>query len=210
MAGDDYETKYMGGGDALARSKAGMPWWFHLLMAFAIATIVGTSVAHATFVGLAGLPVLLLTWVLFMFLRVTVTPETVHVQLGLFGPKIAVADILEVSAEAYPFMKYGGWGIRLGLDGSIAYSVPGHGGRGVKIRYKKKSGREATVFVTSPDPEAIVAAIGQARAGRGANLPRVAAGRVRVEPNAAASEAPVDDEREDADGTEGKRARAPH
>ncbi len=170
MTVDDYERKFMGGGEALARSKAGMPWWFHLLLGLSCATILGTAIAHATFAGLAGLPVLMLVWLLFMYLRVTVTSDTVHVQLGLFGPKIPVADIVEAVAEKYPVMKYGGWGIRLGLDGSIAYSVPGHGGRGVRIRYRKKSGRETTAWVTSPDPEALVAAIDRARAAKGVRV----------------------------------------
>jgi hypothetical protein len=170
MKSDDYETKYMGGGQALARSRAGMPWWFHLLLAFACVAVVAPAVAHGTLASLVTLPFLLFVWVLFMFLRVTVTAETVHVQLGVFGPKIPVANIVEVAVERYPVLKYGGWGIRFALDGSVAYSVPGHGGRGVRIRYKKKNGRESTVWVTSPDPDALVAAIEQARAGSGVRV----------------------------------------
>jgi hypothetical protein len=170
MAADDYEKKYMGGGEALARSRAGMPWWFHLLLGMACIAVVGSAVASGTLVSLLTLPVLLLSWVLFMFLRVTVTAETVHVQLGVFGPKIPVEDIVEVATEKYPVLKYGGWGIRFALDGSVAYSVPGHGGRGVRIRYKKKNGRESTAWVTSPDPEGLVAAIEQARVAKGVRV----------------------------------------
>ena len=121
-----------------------MPWWFHLLLGMACIAVVGSAVASGTMVSLLTLPLLLLAWVLFMYLRVTVTAYTVHVQLGVFGPKIPLGDIVEVAAEKYPVLKYGGWGIRFTLDGSVAYSVPGHGGRGVRIRYKKKSGREST------------------------------------------------------------------
>jgi hypothetical protein len=197
MATDDYETKYMGGGEALARSKAGMPWWFHALLAMACITLVGTAIAHATLASLVTLPLLLLTWVLFMFLRVTVTAETVHVQLGLFGPRIPVTDIVEVTAEKYPVLKYGGWGIRYALDGSVAYSLPGHGGRGVRIRYKKKNGRESTAWVTSPDPDGIVAAIQEARSAKGVRV----AESVRV-----SGEAPLPAEVDEADEVQ-KQAR---
>jgi hypothetical protein len=194
MAVDDYETKYMGGGEALARSRAGMPWWFHLLLGMACIAVVGSAVASGTMASLLTLPVLLLSWVLFMFLRVTVTAETVHVQLGVFGPKIPVANIVDVAAEKYPVLKYGGWGIRFALDGSVAYSVPGHGGRGVRIRYKKKNGRESTAWVTSPDPDGLVAAIEQARAAKGVRV----AENVRVSAEALPAEevAEVDDEEE--------------
>jgi hypothetical protein len=138
MSADDYETKYMGGGEALARSRAGMPWWFHLLLGMACIAVVGSAVASGTLVSLLTLPVLLLSGVLFMFLRVTVTAETVHVQLGVFGPKIPLADIVEVAVEKYPVLKYGGWGIRFALDGRVAYSVPGHGGRGVRISVQEE------------------------------------------------------------------------
>jgi hypothetical protein len=180
---DDYEKRYMGGGEALARSRAGMPWWFHTLVGLAAVASAGSAVASGTWVGLATLPLLLLAWVLFMYLRITVTAEHVHVQLGLFGPKIPIADIVDAAVESYPFVKYGGWGLRFALDGSRAYSVPGHGGRGLRIRYKKRSGRESTVWVTSPNPEEILAAIDKARA----------ASRVRVDVPAEKAEAPAEE-----------------
>jgi hypothetical protein len=170
MADDEYEKKYMGGGEALARSKAGMPWWFHLLIGMACCASAGAGLASGTLASLVSLPILLLVWILFLYLRVTVTADTVHVQLGVFGPRVPIADILDVVAEKYSALKYGGWGIRFGLDGSVAYSVPGHGGRGIRIRYKKKNGGEATIWVTSPDPEALVAAIERARAAKGVRI----------------------------------------
>jgi hypothetical protein len=198
VAPDDYEKNYMGGGEALARSRAGMPWWFHALLAIACITTAGTAFAHGALGAIISLPVLLLVWLLFMFVRVTVTPDTVHVQLGVFGPKIAITDIVEVCAEKYPVMKYGGWGIRFAMDGSVAYSVPGHGGRGVRIRYKKKNGREATAWVTSPEPESLVAAIEHARASKALRI----AESVRVSSAIVPTE-----EIDDVEGNEEKRAR---
>jgi hypothetical protein len=195
MGTDDYERQYMGGGEAIARSKAGMPWWFHLLIAMACLSVVGTSLLHGATASLAILPVLLLVWILFLFLRVTVTSDTVHVQLGVFGPKIPVADILEVRAEKYSLLKYGGWGIRFALDGSVAYSVPGHGGRGIRIRYRKKSGRESTAWVTTPDPESLIAAIEQARGAKGVRVAEEV--RVRSEPSAREVAEPPEPETEE-------------
>jgi hypothetical protein len=162
---DEYEKKYMGGEGALARSRAMMPWWFHLVLAVAAAVSVFSAIASGAFASLLGLPLLGLVWLLFLYLRVTVTSDAVHVQLGLFGPKIAIADVVEATVAKYDVLKYGGWGIRLGLDGSVAYSVPGYGGRGLRVRFNK-GGKERVVFVTTPNPDELIAAIDKARGTR--------------------------------------------
>jgi len=164
-APDDYESKYMGGGEALARSRVGWPWWFHAIMGTMGAFLVFSAIASSTVVPLLSLPVLAVVWLLLMFLRVTVTTEHVHVQLGLFGPKIPIKKLIDAKAEDYQVLKYGGWGIRLGRDGSWAYSMPGSGGRGVRLTYETESGKKKEVFVSSNDPEAILAGIAKARAG---------------------------------------------
>jgi hypothetical protein len=175
MAADDYEKKYMSGDGALARSRAMMPWPFHVLVLFLAAFTTATSLASGTWVALATVPLLLLVWVLFMFLRVTVTPDSLHVQLGLFGPKIAMNEIVSATVAKYDALKYGGWGIRLGIDGSVAYSLPGHGGKGVAVTFDK-NGKQRKMFVTCPNPEEVVAAIEKARGGvRVAEDVRVAA-----------------------------------
>ena len=196
---DEYEKKYMGGEGALARSRAMMPWWFHLVIAVAAAVSVFSAIATGTLGSVIGLPLLALVWLLFLYLRVTVTADTVHVQLGLFGPKIATADIVDVAVAQYDALKYGGWGIRLGLDGSVAYSVPGYGGRGLRIRFNK-NGKERVVFVTSPNPDELVAAIDKARGTRVAAV------------ESATADAPLltaEDEADEADETEQERARKP-
>ena len=195
MSADDYEKKYMGGEEALARSRASMPWWFHLMLGSAVAVIVASALMSGHWAGLIGLPLLCLVWLLFLFLRATVTPDTLHIQLGLFGPKIPIADIVEVSVAKYDPLKYGGWGIRLGTDGSVAYSVPGHGGRGLRVRFTR-GGRERNVFVTSPNPDELLAAIERARGLRIATETRVAEASDGVE--------------EDEEGRQGAKApRAP-
>jgi hypothetical protein len=176
VAADDYEKKYMSGEGALASARARMPWPFDVLLLFLAAFTTATSLASGTWVALATVPLLLLVWLLFMFLRVTVTPDTLHVQLGLFGPKVAIDEITSATVAKYNPIKYGGWGIRLGVDGSIAYSLPGHGGKGVAVTFTK-NGKQRKMFVTCPNPEEIVAAIDKARARGGVRV----ASDVRVE-----------------------------
>ena len=169
-APDDYESKYMGGGEALARSRVGWPWWFHAIMGTSSAFLIFSAIASATLVPLLSLPILAVVWLLFMFLRVTVTREHVHVQLGPFGPKIPIAKLVDAKAENYQPLKYGGWGIRLGRDGSWAYSMPGAGGRGVRLTYETEGGGRSDVFVSTTDPESILAGIAKARAGTGVRV----------------------------------------
>ncbi|HEX7604868.1 MAG TPA: hypothetical protein VF316_24785 [Polyangiaceae bacterium] len=176
-APDDYESKYMGGGEALARSRVGWPWWFHAIMGTSGAFLILSAIASSTLVPLLSLPILAVVWLLLMFLRVTVTTEHVHVQLGLFGPKIPIAKLVSAKAEDYQPLKYGGWGIRLGRDGSWAYSMPGSGGRGVRLTYETEGGKKKEVFVSTNDPEAVLAGIAKARAGIGVRV----ADEVRVE-----------------------------
>lgn len=186
-APDDYESKYMGGGEALARSRVGWPWWFHAIMGASCGFLIFSAIASATLVPLLSLPLLAAVWLLFMFLRVTVTTEHVHVQLGLFGPKIPIAKLLSARAEDYQPLKYGGWGIRLGRDGSWAYSMPG-AGRGVRLTYETERGKRKEVFVSTPDPESILAGIEKARGGAGVRV----ADDVRVEQTSA----PADEDAE--------------
>ena len=190
MAADDYEKKYMSGDGALARSRAMMPWPFHVLLLFLAAFTTATSIASGTWVAFATVPILLLVWILFMFLRVTVTPDSLHVQLGLFGPKIAMNEIVTATVAKYDALKYGGWGIRLGLDGSVAYSLPGHGGKGIAVTFEK-NGKQRKMFVTCPNPEEVVAAIEKARGGV-----RVAGDELRVAPEEEETAADMEEEEE--------------
>jgi hypothetical protein len=62
--------------------------------------------------------------------------------------------------------------------------VPGHGGRGLRVRFNK-NGRERTVFVTSPNPDELLAAIERVRGTRVASDVRV---QVEAEPDETAEE----------------------
>src|SRR5262249_27670325 len=101
LAADDYEKKYMSGEGALASARARMPWMFDVLLLVLAGFTTATSLASGTWAALATVPLLLLVWILFMFLRVTVTRDALHVQLGLFGPKIAMDEITSASVAKY-------------------------------------------------------------------------------------------------------------
>jgi len=125
------------------------------------------------------------------------------VQYGLFGPKIAVGDIERCEAVDYDWKKYGGWGIRYGRDGSVAYNMMGDHGRAVRIVYRKGKATK-TVLVASHDPARLAAAINEARAAAPARAGvRVEAVVEREAEGAAAAER----EAEAAEAAEEKRAR---
>jgi hypothetical protein len=130
-------------------------------------------------------------WILFRVLRVHVTEQTVHIQYGTFGPRIPVAAITSCRVVDYELSNYGGWGIRYGLDGSWAYSLAGDSGRVVQIGWQE-GGKEKKVVVSSPDPDALAAAILLAMAGA---APRLRAPlEASSSPPLASSSDPAEDE----------------
>ena len=148
-----------------ARFRVANSWWFNALL--------GSITLLALWTGITALPrtigplviaaFVAALWLFLLFLRVTVTRSHVQVRFGFIGPKLPIGSVRDVQVEHYDWTRYGGWGIRRDDDGSYAYSVPGCGGRGVRITYAMKDGLERTVFVSSDRPEELVAAIDAAR-----------------------------------------------
>jgi hypothetical protein len=175
-APDPYVAKYMSGpGGALYFAKLTAPLAFHLLFLLPLVVSAGSAlVAHASLlVPLFGVIPLLFVWILFSALRISVTAKEVHVQYGLFGPRIPVESIESCEACDYDWKQYGGWGIRYGRDGSVAYNMLGDGGRAVRITYKKGK-KTKTVLIAAKDPERLATAIHQARAmALGSAAPRL-------------------------------------
>src|SRR5262249_38395089 len=122
---DAYEASYMEGGRSLARTREGIPWWSHALIGGTAASVVGVAVSYGVLGALPLLPLPVMAWAMFMYLRVSVTADHVHIQLGLFGPKIPLEAIEHCSAEHDSPLRYGGWGVRFAKDGTVAYSMPG-------------------------------------------------------------------------------------
>jgi len=155
---DDYEARYMEGGASLARSKQRMPWWFFALMGLALLAHVGAMVAAASLVGLVTVPLLLMVTLLLSHLRLSVTSSHIHVQYGLFGPKIPLAAVESVAAIRYSPLRFGGWGIRY-AGGAWTYSVPGSTGDAVEIVWRDASGTRKTHVITCEDGPAMARAI---------------------------------------------------
>lgn len=156
---DDYATKFMGGDRVRFLDKVRAPWWLNAVLgvtgaAGVAATIAAGDPIAAGIVGGGSF----LAWSVLTTMRVTVTDSHLHVQYGLFGPRIALADIAAVEVVDYHAMRYGGWGIRRSISGNVAYSMPGRGGKAVRIT--TTSGK--VIEVTSEQPAALAAAINDA------------------------------------------------
>ncbi len=196
-AGDEYVAKYMEGGEALAIAKKRMPaWWFALLavpgLGVALAGLSAVLTSGAPMIGLLATMVVSLTMItlmslLFSHLRTVVTERVLHVQLGLWGPKIPIEKITAIRAAMYDWTRYGGWGIRYGRDGSICYSVPGGTGQCVEVEWTKDNGKAARHVVSVDDAAAIVAAVERARSASTAG-----SSGVRVDASTAQSDEPVE------------------
>lgn len=224
-APDDYEAQYMAGEDVIYRDKIKVPKKFFLLFVLPI-LIQTVTLSLTAWQGkpippavIAMLPITALVMavlaLLFAVLRITVTRREVHVQYGLFGPKIPISKIEDCRAVKYSWMQYGGWGIRRGADGSWAYNMVGDAGRAVRIEWVDEKGKDQTTLVASPNPEALARAIQEARGievapalGEAAGA-RIAAGspgtRVASEPRADEFEAEEEAAAGDEAGADGDR-----
>lgn len=181
---DEYAKKYMEGGGALATSRMRMGPLLFIFMGVAALSVLVTAVAT----GLYGLLPMMLAHAFITLtmshLRVTVTRELVHIQYGLFGPKIPVARIEAARAVPYDWKRYGGWGLRRSFRGTdTAYSVTGGRKMGIELDVRSDDGKLQTVFASSDEPEELVRAVEQATGKRFAPAP--AHSGVRVEPEVA-------------------------
>jgi ribosomal protein S14 len=112
-------------------------------------------------VSVSVLAFLLLLFWNYRGMRIQVSEERLSVGYGLFNRKIIqLSDMVSCEPTKASFRKYGGVGIRLGLDGSWAYTTSlGHA-----VRIKRMSGRPF-VFSTSA-PEEVCNIVNQMRARR--------------------------------------------
>ena len=188
---DEFEREAMNApGEVLLRDKLPSRKMAALLALSALAVaglMVGVSVAQgvaAPLIGLIGPVMMLAAALTTTVVRTVVTSEEVVVRLGLWGPRVAVGEILEARVIAYPFFKYGGWGIRRALDGSRAYTMVGGTDQVVELRYRD-GGRERTVVFSAGNPSAVVAAIERARTQSGGELATRARVALDTEPERA-------------------------
>ena len=100
---------------------------------------------------------LLFVWWRLARVDVRVDPE--GVQYGFTGlrRRIPWSRVRSVTAETYRALRYGGWGYRMAGWRDRAYSVLGVP-RGLRVEFEDERGRDASVFLSCPDPDALVAA----------------------------------------------------
>lgn len=177
---DDYEAKYMqGAGTLLHREKT--VWKLHWILLFGpilVFLLTGLGLAgviqdhgHPMSLGAVAflLPLgllMLALWAMFISLRIHVTTREVHVQFGLFGPKIPIEAIDSVVVRDYPALALGG-GIKW-YDGAWAYTLWGQGTRFVRIEWHDPdpSGKKNSTIVWAQDPDKLAAIIQEARTGK--------------------------------------------
>jgi hypothetical protein len=133
-----------GEGVVLYRDKRRAPWQLHALFATIAATYTLLAVLQPW--ALVVLPPLLVVWLLFAVLRVTVSAGHVNVQYGLFGPRIPIAAIVSVERMTNDWKAYGGWGIRRPGERVWAYNMPGDGGQAVRIVWHDARGQRTTII----------------------------------------------------------------
>ena len=162
-ARDEYTAQYMEGGRARIVTKQRMPGWFFGLMGVAALAVLGSGLASGSIASLVGVIPLVLVTLLLSHLRVVVTDDAVHVQYGLWGPTIAVESITRCEVKPYEALRFGGWGFKRSLDGTMAYSVPGGEGECVALEIADGA-KTRKVVITTPNAAAVALAIEEARA----------------------------------------------
>ena len=162
-ARDEYTAQYMEGGRARIVTKQRMPGWFFGLMGVAALAVLGSGLASGSIASLLGVIPLVLVTLLLSHLRVVVTDDAVHVQYGLWGPTIVVESITRCEVKPYEALRFGGWGFKRSLDGTMAYSVPGGEGECVALEIADGA-KTRKVVITTPNAAAVALAIEEARA----------------------------------------------
>lgn len=143
-APDRYEAEYMAAEGGVLHERRRMPGWFFGLMGVIGVIELFASVATGNpLPALLAFPIIVAVTLLLSHLRVVLTETHLHIQYGLWGPKIAVEDITAMRVETYSMMRYGGFGIRRSIDGYWAYSTPG--GNGQALILETRDGRKLCV-----------------------------------------------------------------
>jgi hypothetical protein len=86
----------------------------------------------------------------FRTLEISISGGRLTVGYGFIKSSIRLGDVLHAEAVKPPFWRYGGPGIRLGLDGSLGYVVDYR--RGVRVTRR----RGMPVFFSTGNPEKII------------------------------------------------------
>lgn len=187
-APDEYEAEYMpGGGQVLHRSKIVARRMALLMTALgvlmgvlALVSFFNAPLVAAVTLSLGSL-VMLFVGIGLSVMRTKVTSEELHVQYGLWGPRVPIDSITACNVVPYDWKEFGGWGIKRSRAGVWSYT-PTLVDRVVSVSWTDERGKNKRAVFAAEDPEAVAAAIRRAR-----TLPKaVAAGKVRVDVEAVA------------------------
>lgn len=147
-------------GNNVYREAVGAPRWFTFLilggMGF-VGFIVGLESTRGSLEGVERVlfyVFMLLALVIqgfvalnFLSLSVAVSSDSVQFAYGLFKKRFQWSQVASYSVQRYDWKRYGGWGLRYGLHGRRAWSVPGVR-EGVTFQVDEK-GQKREYFVSS-------------------------------------------------------------
>lgn len=111
-----------------------------------------TPVIRAVMASVILLDIILL--MTFASLKITVEDGMLRFGFGKLRRKFPLEKIESAEAAEYSFLNYFGYGIRYGLDGTQGY-IP-RGGKGILLKIK---GEKLKYFISSGEPEALIAAL---------------------------------------------------
>ena len=169
---DGYESQFMSDpeSETIYREKMHMPALVRfgvpvvLLLQFGLFLTLGFVLpAPGSFLFLGLTPVIFIV-VLLAFsmgaLRVSVSKRKLMVQNGIFGPTVDLDKIELCESVQYDAIRqFGGWGIRIGFDGTRAYNILGDKGRAVRVHYRTSSGKLKKLLFSTARPDEVVEAI---------------------------------------------------
>ncbi len=99
----------------------------------------------------------------FRFLEISFGQEGIGYGFGRIRKRIASEQILAVEAVAYDWVRYMGWGWRIGpTPGERAYSILGCP-RGVRVAFRRADGSQVSLFLSAEDPDAAIRALALTR-----------------------------------------------
>jgi len=105
-------------------------------------------------------------WMLFSVMRTVVTAEQVHVQYGLFGPRVPIEKIQSVEVVDYDWVSYGGWGIKYSVRKKAwAYTTLTDHKQVVQMTWLDDKGATKKAVFSASNPHAVAEAIQRARSG---------------------------------------------
>jgi hypothetical protein len=162
---DAYEANYMAGPTGtLFRSKVRSAWVGPAFTAVMSLFVLVWGATHGQLIlSLILAPAMALVGLFFNVIRVRVSANSVDIQYGLLGPSIPIESIESAEAIIHSYRNPLRWGISPTGKGERLYTIPGDGGRAVKIVWRDGERRKVHIIGTH-EPERLAEAIRTARA----------------------------------------------